>query len=236
MRTPSDFPIAGLQKSSLVDFPGLISAVVFTPGCNYDCFYCHNRELLLPGAPRLDTRETLDFLKKRRGLLDGVVVSGGEPTLQAALAPFLRELKAMGYRVKLDTNASRPETLGRLIEEGLLDYVAADYKAPFVRYREICGPGADADSARESFKLLACAGVPYELRTTVVPQLSQADLRDMAGSVEELPAWVLQLYRAPSRYKPEDRFRIQADPWTPARLKACAETLKNLQPQVSVRA
>ena len=132
--------IAGLLKTATIDFPHRLAAVVFTAGCNYDCSFCHNRALL-GAAELMEDGEVLRFLEKRAGLLDGVVISGGEPTLQKDLAEFAGTLKGLGYDVKLDTNGSDPEAVGRLLDGGLVDYVAMDYKAPFSRYPEICGAG-----------------------------------------------------------------------------------------------
>ena len=137
--------IAGLERCSLIDYPGKMAAVVFTPGCNLDCFYCHNRTLLAPSATfnAIPFPDVLDWLRKRQGLLDAVVISGGEPTLQADLDDFVREVRAMDYAVKLDTNGTRPAVLAFLIDEGLLDYIAMDIKAPPDKYESICGVPVD---------------------------------------------------------------------------------------------
>lgn len=187
--------IAGLEKFSTVDFPGSLSAVVFAAGCNYRCFYCHNRHILNE-PPLLPEAEVSAFLEKRAGLLDGVVFSGGEPTLQSDLPEWLRRVRALGYRTKLDTNGSRPETLRALLAEGLLDYVAMDYKAALDGYRPLCG--ADAAGVAESLALLRDSGIPYELRTTLVPQLTEAKLRRMAAAVRRTRPGFCS-FTAPSR-------------------------------------
>ena len=140
--------IAGLVKCSTVDYPGMLSCAVFVQGCNFNCFFCHNRGLIEGQVQLIPEREIFSFLKSRQGLLDGVVISGGEPTLQAGLEAFISKVKAFGFKVKLDTNGSNPSVLKELIEKNLLDYVALDYKAPFNRYKEICG--MDADIVRQS--------------------------------------------------------------------------------------
>lgn len=122
--------ISGIVKSSLLDYPGLISCVIFLPGCNYDCFYCHNRPLIQGSPDILNPREVFDFLQKRKGQLDGVVISGGEPTLHKDLIPLIAQIRLLGYKVKLDTNGSNPQIIAETLEKNLCDYYAVDYKAP----------------------------------------------------------------------------------------------------------
>lgn len=160
--------IGGLSKLTLLDFPGYVAATVFFTGCELRCPFCHNRPLVLPrGEPTLDRRAVLEFLRSRRGKLDGVCLSGGEPTLQPGLPDLIREIRAMGYLVKLDTNGSRPQVLRDLISQGLLDYVAMDIKNAPDRYVETCGGVDILAQARESAALLLEGSVPYEFRTTV---------------------------------------------------------------------
>ncbi|MEA4854398.1 MAG: anaerobic ribonucleoside-triphosphate reductase activating protein [Christensenella sp.] len=219
--------IAGLLKTATIDFPGRLSAVVFTPGCNYDCPFCHNRDLLST-QKLLDGEEVKAFLKKRAGLLDGVVVSGGEPTLQGvALIEFLGFLKELSYDVKLDTNGSNPVIVKELLRRGLVDYVAMDYKAPFVRYMEICGGNADAAAVRETLEVLLETGVEFELRTTVIPELPREDIAVMAREIPVLPAYALQLYR-PVRV---EKLRV----YTPRDIEEIAEEIKQFQPNVFSR-
>ena len=179
--------VAGIVKSSLIDFPGLVSCVLFTPGCNYDCFYCQNRPLIGGPWTPLDQSELWDFLNRRVGQLDGVVVTGGEPTLQPDLTDFLEALKRLGYKVKLDTNGSSPDVVGKILGSGLADYFAVDYKAPAVRYGEICGGAADAADVLETIRLLKDRGADFEARTTVIPQLGEVDLIQMARELPEVP-------------------------------------------------
>ncbi len=229
--------IAGLVRTSTVDFPGMIAAVVFTPGCNLDCFYCHNRQLLSADAPLMDHEEVIAYLKKRRGLIDGVVVSGGEPLLQRDLADFLRQLKSWGYQIKLDTNGTRPDCLSALLKERLIDYVAVDYKAPWRRYPEICRCAAGtAGQVRRTLEMLLQTDLSWEARTTVPAQLTQSDLLEMASALPPLPAYYLQLCRRPAAFKPEDRFRLDAAGYTNGALLRLAETIRSRQPHVQVRA
>lgn len=228
--------IAGLVKTSTVDFPGQLAAVVFTAGCNLDCFYCHNRPLLTGSAPRIDEQTVLGFLRKRQGLLDGVVFSGGEPTLQQDLPDFIRLVRQLGYKVKLDSNGTRPSVLRHLLADQLLDYVAVDYKAPWRRYPEICDcPAGDVEAVQATFRLLKTATVAWEARITVIPQLDQDDLTEMARSLPPAPVYVLQRYVRPTLFRAEDRFRIEAASSTPAQLVLAAEQLRRYQPGVIVR-
>lgn len=222
--------IAGMQRTSTVDFPKKLAAVIFTAGCNYRCFYCHNRAIL-DHPPLLSEAEVSAFLEKRAGMLDGVVFSGGEPTLQKDIAWWLNKAKKLGYAVKLDTNGSKPEVLSSLIGAGLVDYVAMDYKAPFQKYSSICF--APPKGVEESIALLLRANVEFELRTTVVPQLTLADLSDMAAAVPLLPRWALQLYLE----QPGDHaFLGSLKPYRPHEIHAFAETLATLQPNVVAKA
>jgi pyruvate formate lyase activating enzyme len=228
--------IAGLVKSSTVDFPGNLAAVIFTPGCNLDCFYCHNRTLLTGASPRLGEAEVLAFLSKRSGLLDACVLSGGEPTLQPDLVEFIARVRAMGYRIKLDTNGTRPDVIRLLLEQKLIDYAAVDCKAPWSRYPEFCDcTPDDVARIRETFRLLDAADIGWEARTTVIPQLSPADLAAMAADLPVAPRFILQRYIKPALHRAEDRFRLEAPGYTPAQLVLFAEQLRHLQPHIQVR-
>lgn len=160
--------IGGLTKLTLLDYPGLVAATVFFTGCELRCPFCHNRPLVLPhGEPTLSPETVLAFLQSRRGKLDGVCLSGGEPTLQPGLPDLIREIRAMGYLVKLDTNGSCPQVLRALIDQGLLDCVAMDIKNAPDRYAETCGGVDILPQARESAALLLEGRISYEFRTTV---------------------------------------------------------------------
>ena len=180
--------IAGLQKMTLLDFPGKVACTVFLPGCNFRCPFCHNSQLLGDDAEILMTdRELLAFLKKRQGILEGVCITGGEPTLQKELPELLRQIKALGYPVKLDTNGYRPQVLKALVAEGLVDYVAMDVKNGPAAYAETAGIPTDLSRLEESLLFLLENTVDYELRTTVVhPLHSAATIQDMARWLEKL--------------------------------------------------
>src|SRR5690554_3654839 len=173
--------VSGMVKSSLIDFPERIACVLFTQGCNWDCYYCHNRELIprvpgIGGPAQIPTEQVLAFLRSRVGLLDSVVISGGEPTLHASLADFIRAIRALGFAVKLDTNGSHPEVVQQLLRAELLDYVALDIKGPWEKYGQICGPAADYRAVQRTLRLLQQSSIGWEARTTMCPSLSEDDL------------------------------------------------------------
>lgn len=160
--------IGGLVKFTLIDFPGCPAAIVFTQGCNFRCRYCHNPELVYPHLfeEPVSEEEVKAFLVRRQGTLEGVVVSGGEPTLQPDLVRFMTDVKALGYKTKLDTNGSQPEVLRELIEKKLVDFIAMDIKAPLDKYALITGVDANATILRRSMDLIRQSGLRYEFRTT----------------------------------------------------------------------
>ena len=178
--------IAGLQKMTLLDFPGRVACTVFLQGCNFRCPFCHNTDLLPPTGEELMTEDALiSFLEKRTGLLDGVCITGGEPTLYKGLPDLLRRIKELGYAVKLDTNGFQPGVLKALVEENLIDYVAVDVKNGPSRYAETVGvPGLKLDKYEQTLRYLLEEHIPYELRTTVVEPLHDAD------SVLEMGRWL----------------------------------------------
>lgn len=181
--------IAGLQKMTLLDYPGKVACTVFLQGCNYRCPFCHNSELLpRKGEEFMTEEEFLSFLKKRQGLLDAVCVSGGEPTLYKDLPRLLKAIKDLGYLVKLDTNGSDPEVLKALVKDGLIDYVAMDIKNSPARYGETVGLSrVDMEAIEESIRFLLSDAVAYEFRTTVVAQLHDD------ASILEMGAWLSSL-------------------------------------------
>lgn len=166
--------IGGLQKMTLLDFPGRVACTVFLQGCNFRCPFCHNPPLL-SGSAELSEEAFFSFLKKRQGLLDGVAVTGGEPLLQADIVPFLIKIKELGYAVKLDTNGSYPERLQQLLQNGLIDYIAMDIKNSPQKYEQTAGAQNILPAVQESVRILMQGTVPYEFRTTVVQELHEED-------------------------------------------------------------
>lgn len=187
--------ICGLQKTTLLDFPGHVAATVFTGGCNFRCPFCHNSDLLgNDGPPAFTVEEILAFLAKRRGILEGVAITGGEPTLQSDLREFIWNVRELGYRIKLDTNGYRPDVLKALCGEGLIDYVAMDIKTCQERYPLVAGiPSVNIEKIKESADFLKTGTVPYEFRTTVVRELHRAeDFEKIARWLEGCSQYFLQ--------------------------------------------
>jgi pyruvate formate lyase activating enzyme len=185
--------IGGFQKTTLIDYPGKVSCIIFLSGCNFHCPYCHNPALVSSAASDIDPDEIFRFLRRRQGLLDGVVISGGEPTLQARLPSFCRRVKELGFLVKLDTNGSRPEVLSHLLEEGLVDYVAMDLKTAPERYAPIICDTPASFGVRESVQTILDSRIPHEFRTTCIQPLVDPDaVEQMAPLVAGAREMVLQ--------------------------------------------
>jgi len=172
--------IAGLQKLTLLDYPGKVACIIFTPGCDFRCPFCHNASLVtrLDESQWIPMEQVITFLKKRRGILDGVCITGGEPLLQAGIEDFLSEVKGLGYQIKLDTNGSHPEKLKHMISQGLVDYVAMDVKNSFEKYEETIGIQFETsmhDRIQSSIQVLVNGTIDFEFRTTIVDELHDAD-------------------------------------------------------------
>lgn len=231
--------ISGLQKMTLLDFPGKVACTVFLQHCNYRCPFCHNSDLLPGKGEEFMTEEAfITFLKKRQGLLDGVCVSGGEPTLYPELPELLGRIKALGYAVKLDTNGSRPEILKDVVHKGLVDYVAMDVKNSPARYAETVGVARlDPRPIEESLRFLIEGNVDYELRTTVVKPLHDA------ASIQDMGVWLGALVagKQPKRLflqKFVDRESVLfagLSPALPEEMQQLSQLLAPFCEQVSVR-
>jgi pyruvate formate lyase activating enzyme len=195
-RSP-DVPIGGVQKLSMVDYPGHPSAVLFTIGCNMRCGYCHNPELVLPEkyADRISYQDIFDFLESRRGRLDGVVISGGEPTIHDELPTLIRQIHERGFSVKLDSNGTNPSMLSQLLSDKLIDYIAMDIKGPYEKYQRIVGYPVDVVAVQESIDLIIGSGVQHEFRTTIVKsQLSVEDIDTIGQMVRGADRFALQKF------------------------------------------
>ena len=189
--------IGGLEKFSLIDFPGKTCAIIFTIGCNFRCRYCHNPELVIPEkyTPAISADEVYEFLESRRGKLDAVTITGGEPTQHDDLIDMVRKLKGMGFLVKLDSNGSRPEVLETMIAEKLVDYIAMDIKAPLDDYEKIMGWPIPAEKLRQSIELILGSGLEHEFRTTIVKSLTSLDdLRQIAETIKGAKNYYLQKF------------------------------------------
>jgi len=201
--------IGGIQKVSLVDYPGKTCAAVFTIGCNMRCGYCHNPELVLPEryADTIPEEDILKFLGTRVGKLDAVVISGGEPTMHDDLPRFIRQVKALGFLIKLDTNGTNPDMLKRLYADNLLDYVAMDIKGAPDNYQAIVAYPIDMDAILASIKLIKQSGVDHEFRTTVVKsQISESDFDKIGQLIQGSPRYALQKFVPKRTLNPQFRF------------------------------
>ncbi len=189
--------IGGFQKCSLIDYPGRICAIVFTLGCNFRCPYCHNPELVYPELyPKpIPEKEILSFLARRKGKIDAVTITGGEPVLQADLGDFIMKVKKYGFLVKLDSNGSNPEMLENLINSKALDYIAMDVKAPLEKYKTVAGSDIDPEKIRESIELIMRSNTDYEFRTTVTrDELEDIDILKIGKLVKGARLLVLQKF------------------------------------------
>ncbi|MFP4116001.1 MAG: anaerobic ribonucleoside-triphosphate reductase activating protein [Candidatus Aenigmatarchaeota archaeon] len=187
--------IGGLQKFTVTDYPGKVACIVFTTGCNFRCPFCHNRQLVLEGAEGMPEEKVLNFLGERKGKLDGVVVTGGEPTIQSDLVDFLEKVKELGYSVKLDTNGSIPEALEEVIEKNLVDYIAMDVKAPLDGYDKAGGVDVKTEKIKESIELIMDGMENYEFRTTAVPGLIDEEaVESIARTIEGAERFFLQQF------------------------------------------
>jgi len=191
--------LGGLQKTTLIDFPGKVAATVFTVGCNFRCPFCHNPELVLPNWSGkrgvISESEFFNFLKRRRGKLDGVCITGGEPTIQADLEEFIQKIKRENFLVKLDTNGTRPDVLRHLLAKQQIDYVAMDIKNSLRYYEKACGVTVDLTRIKLSVDLIKQSAVAYEFRTTVVPGIHQeGDFQEIGRWLKGAKRYVLQAY------------------------------------------
>lgn len=206
--------IGGLQKFSLLDYPGNIAAIIFTQGCNFRCHFCYNPLLVGPvlkTSPQKDilgSQENKEsnlipetalfaFLESRVGKLDAVVVTGGEPTLHPDLPRFLGKIKGLGFKIKLDTNGTNPDLLRKIASENLADYVAMDIKAPLSKYESAVGTKVDLENIKKSVIIIKESGLPYEFRTTVVPGMTGIeDIEPMGELISQAERWYLQKFKS----------------------------------------
>lgn len=191
--------LGGLQKNSLIDYPGKLSCVLFLSGCNFNCPYCHNPQLLKGGASNtgsLDEKTFHEFLESHKGFIDGVVISGGEPTIHEEIAVLCKKIKMIGYPIKLDTNGSRPKAIKSLIDEGLVDYVAMDIKTDPLRYPPAIAKDYDPGQTLVSIETIMDSGIPYEFRTTCIkPIVDEQSIKNIARTIRGAELYALQRFR-----------------------------------------
>lgn len=226
------FKIGGFQKTTFLDYPEKIACIVFTTGCNFRCGYCHNPELF-KSEPVLTVPAFFDFLKSRKGKLDGVVITGGEPTLQNGLEDFIKEIKNLEFLVKLDTNGTNPKILEYLLNLNLLNYVAMDIKAPLDKYKKITNVDFDIQKIKDSINLIKNSEIDYEFRTTVVKsQLSFEDFKSIGMLLEGAKKYYLQKFVAS---KILDGALMSAEIYSDEEFKIILEELKQYVKFIGVR-
>ena len=226
------FIIGGIQRTSLLDFPDKISAIVFTQGCNFNCGYCHNPDLLNSKKDIYSTDVFFEFLDKRKGKLDGVVITGGEATLQPDLIPFIKEVKSRGFLVKLDTNGYRPEVIEQALP--LIDYIAMGIKAPLKKYSEITKVDINTEKIKQSIQLIMTSNVSYEFRTTVLKsQLDYTDFEEIGKLIQNAEKYYLQKFEAKTAINDETLKEEQT--YSNEEFNEIIETLKRYIKKVELR-
>jgi len=224
--------IVGLQKTTLLDYPGKVAATIFVGGCNFCCPFCHNGDLV-KGIYReiLSEEDVLNFLKKRKGILEGVCITGGEPTLQPDLEEFIIKVKELDYPVKLDTNGYRPDILKKLVENKRIDYVAMDIKSSPDGYNVAGGREIDIDVIKESVKYLLSDVIDYEFRTTLVEELHSIDtIKEIGVWIEGASKYYLQMYEE------SDNVMVHGfHPMTKEKMEEAAEILRGRIKEVGIR-
>lgn len=200
--------IGGLEKMTLIDYPGQLAAIVFTKGCNFRCHFCYNPLLVWSeaesgekkyekGYSQFTEDDLFRFLESRRGKLDGVVITGGEPTMHQDLPEFIKKIRTLGFKVKLDTNGTNPVMLKKLLDQKILDYIAMDLKGSADNYHKVVGVKVDFPNLQKSVKLIINSGLPHEFRTTVVPGLLVvSDFEKMGEIIKGADAWYLQKFKS----------------------------------------
>ncbi len=228
-------PIKGIQKTSLIDYPGKLSAVIFLGGCNFRCPFCHNSELVLnpEKLPTISEEEVLKFLESRKRWIDGVVFGGGEPTIYNDLPFFIEKIKKLGFPVKLDTNGTNPVMLRQLIRADLLDYIAMDIKAYLSKYEAAAGVKGWIMDVKESVKDIMSSGIPYEFRTTMLPKLhSESDILEIGEWLRGAERFVLQQFRPVNTLDPA---YLKEKLYSLEKLESFAEKLRPIIKHVEVR-
>ena len=191
--------IYGYQKTTLLDYPGLVATTIFTGGCNFRCPFCHNADLLInaDNNSMVSENEIFNFLNKRKNVLSGICITGGEPTLQPDLKDFISKVRTLGYKIKLDTNGYCPDVIYSLIEDKLLDYIAMDIKSGISNYSKVSGiPNLNIQKIKESISIIENSGIDYEFRTTVVSELhSEQDFLEIKEMLSSISPYFIQSFK-----------------------------------------
>jgi len=234
--------IGGLQKTTLIDFPGRVAATIFTVGCNFRCPFCHNKDLVTvnnfkkSSFEQVQEEELFRFLESRKGILDGVCITGGEPTIQKDIIDFCRKLKDLSLEVKLDTNGTRPGVIDKLLKDNLVDYIAMDVKNDFDNYKKAVGLKTDIEKVVESLKKIIQAKIEFELRTTVVPGIhNKANLEKLAGQLKELSS---RSFLVLQNFQPQnclDDKLCSKEPFTSKELDKMLKAVKKILPKSKIR-
>ncbi|MBT4723224.1 anaerobic ribonucleoside-triphosphate reductase activating protein [Candidatus Falkowbacteria bacterium] len=218
--------IGGLQRTTLLDFPGKVAATIFTVGCNLNCPFCHNPELVNCSADLIDESLFFEFLNERKKLIDGVCITGGEPTLQPDLYEFIKKVKDQNFLVKLDTNGLKPEVIELLIKDDLLDYIAMDIKAPWKKYNQVVDREIDVEKIKRSFELIKESTVEHEFRSTVLPPLHpRSDIIEMAQQIKGAKKYFIQQFMPAEKLV--DPKHSQTRPYTKKELDGIIEEIKD---------
>ncbi len=231
--------ISGVQKFTMLDYPEKVAAIIFTPGCNMRCKFCHNKEFVLPEEIKklkpsfIPQQAVLNFLESRKGKLDGVVISGGEPTVQPNLKDFIINVRKMGFLVKLDTNGNLPDVLKELVNENLLDYVAMDIKTTLENYPGLVGSLANPNNVSECIEFLKQNNVPYEFRTTIIDDVHTTDtIKEMAKLLEGSDKLYLQKFRPETTLDPKFQNK---KPVSDEKMREFVEIFRKNIEEVSIR-
>ena len=221
--------IGGFNKLTTQDFPGNLACIIFTNGCNFDCDYCYNRDLVESHAPEISEEEIFSYLNQRKNMLDGVVISGGEPTIWNDLIPFMEKIKGLGLKIKLDTNGYRPELLKEILDKNLVDYIAMDIKTLFNEYYKIVNRKLDTDKLIESINLIKKSKVDHEFRTTIIKGFHTIEDLDKIVEVIDGSPYYLQNFRMEDTVINKKLFGFSEE-----ELKGIQEHFKD-KPSVTVR-
>jgi pyruvate formate lyase activating enzyme len=231
--------LSAIQRFTMLDYPDQVACIAFTPGCNMRCGFCHNPEFVLPEKIRelqgnFIAEETFfNFLERRRGRLEGVVVSGGEPTIWRDLPEFLRTIKAKGFLTKLDTNGHHPAMIEQLLAEKLVDYIAMDVKTSLAEYPKLVGGGVKPEQIQKSIDILKSSGIPYEFRTTLIKEVhSEKILKDMERLLKGVERYYLQTFRPGHTLNP---VFASYHPFSGEEMKGLTQRFSGVAKEVAIR-